>query len=200
MNLFRKTFQYLDKGQHKRTNMVTVCIMLMGTLLILFIPMIIKLIQAQLIEDGKPFVVPHAFGLSTLVVLASIWVLYRARAFKARDEHRRLSRSLFALLALGGLFLLLQYKGWQQVFADPHHQQIKILMVIVAVHALHFAIALILAAIQLIRTMSIRSPAESYIYFLNPERNLFFKSTYLYWDYLGYLWTGLYTILLIKGL
>lgn len=200
MNLFRKTFHYLDKGQHKRTNMITVCILLMGTLLILFIPLIIKLIQAQLIEHGQPFVVPHAFGLSTLVVLSSIWVLYRARGYKARDEHRRLCRSLFSLLALGGLFLLLQYKGWQQVFADPHHQQIKILMVIVAVHALHFAIALILAAILLIRTMGIKSPAESYIYFLNPERNLFFKSTNLYWDYLGYLWAGLYTILLIKGL
>jgi cytochrome c oxidase subunit III len=200
MNLFRKTFHYLDQGQHKRTNMVTVCILLMGTLLILFIPLIIKLIQAQLIEDGTPFAVPHAFGLSTLVLVASIWVLYRARAFKARDQHRLLRRSLFILLTLGGLFLLLQYKGWQQVFADPHHQQIKILMVIVAVHALHFAIALILTAIQLIRTMSIKSPAESYIYFLNPERNQFFKSTYLYWDYLGYLWTGLYVILLIKGL
>lgn len=200
MNLFRKTFQYLDKGQHKRTNMITVCILLMGTLLILFIPLIIKLIQARLIEDGTPFVVPHAFGLSTLVVLSSIWVLYRARAYKARDEHRNLSRCLFTLLALGGLFLLLQFKGWQQVFADPHHQQIKILMVIVGVHALHFAIALVLAAIMLIRTMGIKSPAESYIYFLNPDRNLFFKSTYLYWDYLGYLWTGLYAILLLKGL
>lgn len=200
MNLFRKTFHYLDKGQHKRTNMITVCILLMGTLLILFIPLIIKLIQARIIEDGQPFVVPHAFGLSTLVLLASTWVLYRARAHKARDEHRGLSRCLFALLALGGLFLLLQYRGWQEVFADPHHQQIKILMVIVAVHALHFAIALILAAIQLIRTMSIRSPAESYIYFLNPDRNLFFKSIYLYWDYLGFLWTGLYVILLIKAL
>lgn len=200
MNLFRKTFHYLDKGQHKRTNMVTVCILLMGTLLILFIPLIIKLIQARVIEHGQPFVVPHAFGLSTLVLLASTWVLYRARGYKARDQHRLLSRSLFALLALGGLFLLLQCRGWQQVFADPHHQQIKILMVIVAVHALHFAIALILAAILLIRTMGIKSPAESYIYFLNPERNLFFKSTHMYWDYLGYLWTGLYVILLIKGL
>jgi cytochrome c oxidase subunit III len=200
MNLFRKVFRYLDQGQHKRTNIITMCVLLMGALLILFIPLIIRLIQARVIEQGQPFVVPHAFGLSTLVVLCSIWVLYRAREYKARDQHRQLCRSLFALLALGGLFLLLQYRGWQQVFADPHHQQIKIVMVIVAVHALHFAIALVLAAVLLIRAMSIKSPAESYIHFLNPERNLFFKSTYLYWDYLGLMWTGFYVILLLKGL
>lgn len=200
MNLFRKTFHYLDKGQHQRTNMLTLCVLLMGTVMILFIPLVIKLIQARFIEDGQPFVVPHAFGLSTLVSIASIWVLWRAREHKAKDQHRYLRRSLFVLLLLGGLFLLLQYKGWQQVFADPHHQQIKIIMVIVAVHALHFAIALILAGVLLIRAMGIKSPAESYIHFLQPERAQFFKSTTLYWDYLGLLWTGLYVILLLKGL
>lgn len=200
MNLFQRTFHYLDKGQHKRTNTITLCVLLMATLMILFIPLIIKLIQARVIEGGLPFVVPHAFGLSTLVLLASSWVLYKARQHKSRDQHRQLCRALFALLVLGGLFLVLQYKGWHQVFVDTHHQQIKIIMVIVAVHALHFIIALVLAAVLLIRALAIKSPAESYIYFLQPERNLFFKSTYLYWDYLGFLWTGLYVILLLKGL
>lgn len=200
MNLITKTFQYLDKGGHKRTNHMTVCVLFMGALLILFIPLVIKLLQARMVEHGLRFVVPHEFSLSTVLVLVSSWFLYRAKWCKDRDRLRGFRYTLMVVLMLGALFLALQYSGWQEVFMDHDHQQLKILMVIVAVHGLHFFIALTLIIALLLQTLRIKSGADFYIHFLDPAKNLSFRSAFLYWHYLGLLWTGMYIILLLKGI
>lgn len=200
MNFLHKAFHYLDKGQHKRTNMVTVCVLCLCVVFILFVPFIITLLQTRKYIQGVHFATPIEFALSTLIILYSTWVVKRLKLHKERDDNHKLRRSLLTIFCLGLLFLLTQYVGWQEVLASKDYRLTKIVIVIVAVHAIHFFIALILVGLLIIRTAQIKSPADAYIFFLNPTHNLFFKSAFLYWDYMGFLWAGLYLIMLVKGI
>lgn len=194
-----KVFEGVDKRRPKLSNTETVSYLLMGTLVILFIPLIIHLATVKTVmENGAVFYVPGEFGLSTMAILASTWVYSYARQFKEADKQVFLKYALSAMLLLGVVFLLLQVLGWQRIFLDIKAQNVKILLVLVVVHGLHFFIALGLVIALLIKLKPIRSAADNYIFFLNPRHNLFFKTTGRYWDFLGYLWMGLYIIMLLK--
>lgn len=195
-----KVSEDLNKHQPKRTNTETVALLLMGTLLLLFIPFIIELaLTKSVAKNGAVFYVPGEFGLSTMAVLASTWGYSYAQRSKENDKPLNLKYALLAVLLLGLLFSGLQLLGWQHIFnkAMKAHNM-HILMVVVAVHGIHFLIALGLVTALLIKIIRIKTAADTYIYFLNPRHQLFFKTTGQYWDFLGFLWVGLYIIMLLK--
>ena len=171
----------------------------MGTILILFIPFILELLTTKkIIGSGAVFYVPGEFGLSTMAILASTWVYAFARRCKEADKQVYLKYALSTMLGLGVLFLFLQVQGWQHIFLDSKAQNVKILLVLVVVHGFHFLIALGLVISLLIKLKSIRSAADNYIFFLNPKHNMFFITAGRYWDFLGFLWMGLYILMLLK--
>lgn len=194
-----KVSEDLNKHRPKRSNTETVALLLMGTLCLLFIPFIIELaITKSVTKNGAVFYVPGEFGLSTMAVLASTWVYSYAQRYKENDKPLQLKYALLAILLLGLLFAGLQLLGWQRIFNDIKAHNMHILMVVVAVHGIHFLIALGLVTSLLIKTVKIKTAADTYIYFLNPRHQLFFKTTCQYWDFLGFLWVVLYIIMLLK--
>ncbi|HYH16232.1 MAG TPA: hypothetical protein VD794_13480 [Flavisolibacter sp.] len=198
MNLI-KVFEGLDKSRPKRSNTEIVAFLLMATLFILFIPLTIELATAKtILNNGAVFYVPGEFGLSTMAILASSWVYSYARRFKEEDKYRYLKYALGVMLLLGAVFMCMQLLGWQRIFHDVKGHNVKILMVLVAVHGFHFLIAIGLLTSLLIKVANIKTAADHYIYFLTPKHNLFFITSGRYWDFLGFLWMGLYIIMLLK--
>jgi len=194
-----KVFEGLDKRRPKHSHTETVSYLLMGTILILFIPLIIELATAKTVmNNGVIFYVPGEFGLSTMAILASAWAYSYARRYKEEDKQVYLKYALLTMLLLGVVFMFLQVLGWQRIFLDVKAQNVKILLVLVVVHGFHFLIALGLVTSLLVKLKAIRSAADNYIFFLNPKHNLFFITTGRYWDFLGFLWMGLYIIMLLK--
>jgi cytochrome c oxidase subunit III len=199
MSLLHKTLGYLDHGQQKRSNSEVMLVIVMASIFMLFLPLIIKLLEIKVIaHDDSRYFVPNEFGLSTLLILSSTWVLYLARLYKVKDLYKKLRLALLASIMLGCTFLIFQFYGWRHIFFDLKKQEVKIIAVIVIFHGLHFMVALTLLTLLLFRTMKIKSGTDHYIYFLNPKRNLLFKTVGMYWDYLGFLWTALYALMLVK--
>jgi heme/copper-type cytochrome/quinol oxidase subunit 3 len=133
-----------------------------------------------------------------MTILASIWGYSLARDFKEKDKQVYLKYALLTTLLLGVMFIIFQLLGWQRIFHDMKAHNVKILMVLVLVHGFHFLIALGLAISLIVKVSGIKSATDNYIFFLNPRHNLFFKTTGYYWDFLGFLWMGLYIIMLLK--
>lgn len=194
-----KVSESLAKPRPKRSNTETLALLLMGALFILFIPFIIELAITKSVTDkGAVFYVPGEFGLSTMVVLASSWAFTYAHRYKEKDNLFNLRYALLTVLFLGALFLCLQFLGWQRILDDSKAHNVKILLVLVAVHGVHFLIALSLVASLLIKMIRIKTSADIYIFFLTPRHHYFFKTTEQYWAFLGFLWMGLYIIMLLK--
>lgn len=199
MSLLHKTLGYLDHGQQKRSNSEVMLVIVMASIFMLFLPLIIKLLEIKVFaQDIRRYFIPNEFGLSTLLILASTWVLYLAKKYKTKDLYKKLRLALLVSITLGFLFLIFQFYGWRHIFFEMEVQDVKIIAVIVIFHGLHFLVALGLLSLLLFRMMKIKSGTDHFIYFLNPKRNLFFKTAGMYWDYLGFLWTALYAIMLIK--
>ncbi len=200
MHLLKRAFYYLDKEPYKRTNSGTLTVLAMASIMVLFLPLIVTLLLARTRLHNLPFLVPHAFSLSTLIIILSSRLLHYTRLYKDQDQYKKFRTSLIGVVMLGVLFLYTQYLGWNVVHNAIHLYHIKIIIVIVALHGLHFLIAMLLFLVHFARYSKVASPADSYIYFLNPQKNNAFRSACLYWDYLGYLWIGLYLLMVVKTL
>lgn len=173
--------------------------MVMGSIVILFMPFVLVLFNvkhtAQEYSSTTPF-----FGLSTLSIIFSSIFLSAAKRAKDKDSYKGMRRCLFFSVCLGLLFLTLQYNAWMQLFNFLNEEFSNIVMVIVATHALHFLIALLLLVKQLFHILRVKTSADLYIYFLAPKNKYFFQNCRLYWDFLGALWALLYILFLLKSL
>jgi cytochrome c oxidase subunit 3 len=196
MNVFSRTYNYLDKEQHKRNNSDTITAGLFLIMLILFAPLVIRLIQLQQIP-GK---LPAEFSLSTILLLAGSWIIYNTKSQKEKDNYKRMQVSLSVTLLFGLLFLLFQYAGWQRLLAEPGAKSYKIILVIVLLHAVNFLVPFICLVKLVVNIWRIKSKAECFIFFLNPGRNSFFLTSRSYWEFFCFLWTGMYVVMLCKCL
>ncbi|TCC97332.1 hypothetical protein EZ449_22065 [Pedobacter frigidisoli] len=162
---------------------------------ILFLPFTVLIIFG---DTGKEFIIPSQFSLSTIVLIASSWIVYKAKDSKNNDRIKQFKCYLIALLVLGSLFLALQYSGWDYTFNLLNNQDKDITFVIVMVHGVHFLVAMTLVLVTLINTLKIQNNAYFYIHFLDPKVNMFLKRTFRFWDFLTFLWVIIFSLMLLK--
>lgn len=198
MGLAHSAFQYLDKGQNKRTNAETLLYLVLGSIVLLFLPFIILLLKATNLNI-RPANVLSLFGLSTLCLILSSILLSLGKQARLKDHSKNFKLYLILSLLLGLLFLTFQYWSWLHLLTTSIPRQRNIMVVIVLVHALHFVVALYLLTRMLVLLFPIKTAADLYIFFLNPRNRLFFKNCKTYWDFLGVLWIGVYVVLLVKN-
>mgnify|MGYP001165877653 CR=1 FL=1 len=197
MKPYQKTQKDIKKYQYEQSSGKTHFVVVMSFIFLLFIPILIKLFYPP--ENGVAGTIhmPKELGLSTIAALCSTWLLHYAEIFKKNDNHRKFKLTLATIAVTGWLFLGLQYLAWKEVFelADP---AATLMGAIIVLHGFHFVIASGLLLYSLVRVINIKSSADLYIFFLNPDRERFFATGCKFWNYLVLLWTGMYAVMLLK--
>ena len=196
MKPFHKIQGNTKKYQYERTSGQAHFVVIITFICMLFVPIIFKLFYAGG-TSSLTLHLPNELGLSTIAALCSTWLLHYAEVFKKSDNHRNFRLTMAAINVSGWLFLGLQYLAWKEIFAmtDP---AATLMSAIIVLHAFHFVIAAALLLYSFIRVVAIKSSAELYIYFLNPDREKFFEAGCRFWNYLVLLWTGMYAVMLLR--
>jgi cytochrome c oxidase subunit 3 len=193
MSTVKKIIDQFDaqKGRNKQRPFILI---LLISITVLFLPFVIILLNAK--ADAH-FTVPNKLSLSTLTLISSSWFIFKARGFKANDHYGQFIRSLGAILVLGIAFLCLQYFGWKVLLSSFRDQQKSIIAVIIIIHALHFILAIGFVCAILVRSYKINNAADFFLHFLKSNRNYFVENTFLYWEFLTFLWVALYFLMLL---
>ncbi len=197
MKPFHKTEKHTKKQQYEQSNGKTHFVVIMTFICMLFVPIIIKLFYSPYNAVTPTIHLPNELGLSTIAGLCSTWLLHYAEQFKKSDNHRKLRLTLATINVSGWLFLGLQYLAWKEIFAMANSTA-TLMGAIIVLHAFHFVIAAGLLLFSFIRVAGIKTSADLYIYFLNPERERFFEMGCRFWTYLVLLWTGMYAVMLLR--
>jgi len=143
--------------------------------------------------NWRVFELPSLFLWSSIVLVASSgtmqWALMNAR----KDELERLRLGIGLTLALGLVFLVMQYLGWQALvgmnvhfsFSNPSE---SFLYVLTGIHAFHLITGIIYLIIVLISAFQDRIHSKSIVQM---------EMCTTYWHFLDGLWLYLYIFLLI---
>jgi cytochrome c oxidase subunit 3 len=193
MSIVKNIINSLDSknGKQKRS---PILMALLVSISVLFIPFVVLLLNAK--TSGQ-FTVPNNLSVSTLTLITSSWLIFKAKDFKSNDHYKQFLWSLSAILVLGITFLCFQYFGWKVILDSLKNQQRSIIAVIITVHAFHFILAIGCVAAIVIQSYRIESSADFFIHFLKANRNSFLYNTFLYWEFLTFLWVGLYLLMLL---
>lgn len=140
------------------------------------------------------FNLPTMFMLNTgVIVLSSIFMQWAYLSAK-KDELNKTKVGLSMALALGILFIVMQYWGWSQMvynsiyfgFANPSG---SFVYAITGVHVLHVIIGIFYLLTILIQTYKFKVHKKSI-------RGIAMCNTY--WHFVGILWIYLYLFLLLN--
>ena len=182
--------------QSEKSEGKTHFVVIMVFICLLFVPIIIKLFFSQ--AGVGNIQLPNELGLSTIAALSSTWLLHYADQFRRQDNQRKFRLTLATINVAGWLFLGLQYVAWQEIFAASGNPNATLLGAIIILHAFHFTIAAGLLLFSFIRVAGIKTSADLYIFFLNPDRQRFFVAACRFWNYLVLLWTAMYAVMLLR--
>jgi cytochrome c oxidase subunit III len=197
MRLVQKAHKYFAVGQQKAGKPKILLVLLCAAIVIFFIPLLVKLLLLKKIPAS---VMPPEFNLGSIVLIAGSWLLHRSQAMMKNDDIRYLKICLCTVLVAGLFFLLLQYHGWMHIYFSLTSPDIRIMMVMVAAHAVLFLGALLLLLSVLIPLFPVKSRWEAYMYFLDDKNTAGFYANNFYWNFLGVLWIAIYCVMLCKSI
>lgn len=136
------------------------------------------------------FELPDIFLYSCgVVVAASITMLFAQWAHN-KGNKLLMQIGLFISLIIGSSFMLMQFQGWQELMSNGIYlvgnPSGSFLFVISGVHALHFAVGILIILVSLLRSFLL-SETEIKIQRIS--------SVAIYWHFVGALWIYLYLFL-----
>jgi cytochrome c oxidase subunit 3 len=141
----------------------------------------------------KDFQLPTAFYLSTIVIIASSVTFHLAKKSIQKDNKSATTTFLFATLALGILFVILQFVGFDQIVKAGHYFTgsessitTTFLYVVAIVHLAHLAGGLISLIIIIYNHFK-----QKY----NSSQTLGIELGAMYWHFLDFLWLYLFVFL-----
>ena len=142
--------------------------------------------------------VPPALSVSSVFIILSTVLVIKLKRLKKDDRYKNFRTVISIVAALGILFFICQYAGWQQLLHHFPSAHRNLLVVLIVAHALHFLIAFLLVIHILYKSYRFENGADFYIHFLDVKQELLFKITCMYWDFLSYLWVILFIIIQLK--
>ena len=155
--------------------------------------------QSGLPSGIHPF--PRYFSLSTVVLLASSYVLAQAPRLYRADDLNALARGLGATLVLGCVFSGLQVQGWRELvqqgvlFTGEHSG--TFVYVISGLHVAHVVAGLIFLLVQLMRTLhASRDAVRALVFIRNPYHLRQLRALTTYWHFIDVLWVALFAVFL----
>ena len=146
------------------------------------------------------FALPSAFWVSTGVILLSSFTLHQANHAFYRDQFSRYKWLTGLTLALGVVFIALQYAGWEKMLQMDvllqNNMAGAFIYVISGVHVLHIMGGLFFLAITFINAVRRTTYVDAFVYSVNPPNRLKLKLVTLYWHFVDALWVYLFLFFL----
>jgi cytochrome c oxidase subunit III len=141
----------------------------------------------------KDFQLPSAFFYSTAVIIGCSVTFHLAKKAIQKDNQKATTSFLLATLALGILFVILQFVGFGQIVANGYYftgAQSSItttfLYIVTVVHLLHLAGGLIALLIIIYKQLKNK---------YNSTQTLGIELGAMYWHFLDLLWIYLFLFL-----
>jgi cytochrome c oxidase subunit 3 len=141
----------------------------------------------------KDFQLPNAFYYSTLVIIGCSITFHLAKKAIQKNKQKETTSFLMATLALGILFVVLQFMGFGQIvesgyyFTGPESSiTTTFLYVVTVVHLLHLAGGLISLFIIIFNQLRHK---------YNADQTLGIELGAMYWHFLDLLWIYLFLFL-----
>jgi cytochrome c oxidase subunit 3 len=141
----------------------------------------------------KDFQLPSAFFFSTVVIIGCSVTFHLAKKAIQKDNQKATTSFLFATLALGILFVILQFVGFSQIVASGYYFTgaessitTTFLYIVTVVHLLHLAGGLIALLIIIYKQLK-----QKY----NSTQTLGIELGAMYWHFLDLLWVYLFLFL-----
>jgi len=160
----------------------------------MFIAFTSAYIVKQAAGNWLEFSLPSIFYISTVVILTSSLVLHISYSSFINGQEKRYKLFLVLAFLLGVSFLVLQYLGWQELYAIGIDLKGSIsgsfVYIISGAHALHILggiAAIIVAMLQ----------AFTLPYKVTDKRKLRFELTLHYWHFVDLLWVYLFGFILL---
>jgi cytochrome c oxidase subunit 3 len=153
------------------------------------------LTSAFIVSKSRPdwldgFILPSAFLFSTLTMLLSSLTFYLAYIATKENQRSKASLMLWVTLALGFLFVYLQFKGFQQVVEDGHYFTgsesnitTTFLYIIVLVHLAHLIGGFISLLIVIYNHYKQKYSAT---------QTLGIELSAMYWHFMDFIWVCLF--------
>lgn len=141
----------------------------------------------------KDFQMPSAFFFSTAVIMGCSVTFHLAKKAIQKDNQKATTSFLLATLALGVLFVILQFVGFNQIIAKGYYFTgaessitTTFLYIVTVVHLLHLAGGLIALLIILYKQLKHK---------YNSAQTLGIELGAMYWHFLDLLWVYLFLFL-----
>ena len=141
----------------------------------------------------KDFQLPSAFYYSTLVIIGCSVTFHLAKKAIQKDNKSATTTFLFATLALGILFVILQFVGFGQIVENGYYFTgaessitTTFLYIVTVVHLIHLAGGLISLLIIIYNHFK-----QKY----NSTQTLGIELGAMYWHFLDFLWVYLFVFL-----
>lgn len=141
----------------------------------------------------KDFELPTAFYYSTIVIMASSVTIHLAKKAIQKDNKSRTTIFLLSTLALGILFVILQFAGFRQIVENGYYFTgsessitTTFLYIVTVVHLIHLAGGLISLLIIIYNHFK-----QKY----NSSQTLGIELGAMYWHFLDFLWIYLFVFL-----
>ncbi len=165
-----------------------------ASIVMMFIAFTSAYIVKQAAGNWLEFAIPNMFYISTVVILLSSITLHSSYKSFLAGKEGMYKTLLIVSFILGIAFLILQYYGWQDMFAVGVDLKGNVsgsfVYLITGVHALHIVggIAAIIVAIVHAFTLRFR---------VTEKRKLRFELTLHYWHFVDFLWLYLFGFILL---
>lgn len=190
---------WFQGGLHARRNPYVLMLYLaMGSSTILFLFLILMLVVRKATVSMPALPIPHAFWLSTLVILVSSATLARARRHFLAEQYRRHLIWSSVTLWLGALFLVTQVLGWWQLYQTGFTLQDSMsaafLYLLSGLHFLHMAGALSLLAWAVIDSRNNRTYVDGYLQSIDPAKRTRLQLANGFWHFADGLWILLFAV------
>ena len=141
----------------------------------------------------KDFQLPTAFYYSTLVIIGCSITFHMAKKAIQKDKQQATTTFLLATLALGILFVVLQFVGFGQIVSSGYYFTgaessitTTFLYIVTVVHLLHLAGGLIALFIIIFKQFKNK---------YNSTQTLGIELGAMYWHFLDLLWVYLFLVL-----
>lgn len=187
MNVEEIKREQLQKGKAYKTMLIFA----MGSIVMIFA----GLTSAYVISKSRPdwlkdFELPQAFLWSTIVILLSSLTFHLAKKAIQKNNRSTTSLMLGVTLVLGVLFVILQFKGFEQVVANGYFftgsqstVTTSFLYIVVLVHIAHLIGGLISLLIVIY---------NHYKQKYNATQTLGIELSVMFWHFLDFLWLYLF--------
>lgn len=146
---------------------------------------------------ASDFVLPHAFLISTIVIVISSVTIWIAKRSMKQDNRQMTMTWLLTTFALGIVFIYNQFLGFQQIielgynFTGPtSNVTMSYIYLIAVVHILHVAVGLICLLVVIYNHFK-----QKY----NSTQMLGIELAATYWHFVDLLWVYLFLFLYFVG-